>query len=39
MSSTRNGYVIVGFLIVIIGFLILFGVFPVSQPITEATGI
>ncbi|AHB41783.1 hypothetical protein P148_SR1C00001G1002 [candidate division SR1 bacterium RAAC1_SR1_1] len=35
MSSTRNGYVIFGFLIIIVGFLILFGVLPISQAVTE----
>lgn len=35
MNSTRNGYVIIGFGIIVIGFLILFGVLPISQPATE----
>ncbi len=34
MWSTRNG-IISWFLIIIIGFLILFGVFPVSAPVTD----
>jgi len=29
---TRNGYVMVGFGVVVIGFLILFGVIPTSAP-------
>lgn len=37
MGSTRNGYVVFGFLIIVVWFLILFGVMPVSKPITETT--
>jgi formate hydrogenlyase subunit 3/multisubunit Na+/H+ antiporter MnhD subunit len=37
IGSTRNWYVISWFLIVVVGFLIMFGVFPIGQPITEQT--
>ncbi len=37
--STRNGFVLFGFLIIVIGFLILFGVIPLWQSITEATPV
>ncbi|MEI6426333.1 MAG: hypothetical protein WCO66_03195 [Candidatus Absconditabacteria bacterium] len=33
-SSTRSGYAIVGFVAIIIGFLILFGVFPLGTPVS-----
>ncbi len=35
IGSTRNGYVIFGFFVIVLGFLILFWVVPVSQPITQ----
>ncbi|MCX6824371.1 MAG: hypothetical protein NT085_04570 [candidate division SR1 bacterium] len=37
LGGTRNGFIISGFAIMIIGFLILFGVIPTSSP-TENIG-
>lgn len=36
IGSTRSGYVIFGFLIIVVGFLILFGVLPLGQSVTDS---
>jgi hypothetical protein len=30
--STRNWYILIGFAIIVVGFLIMFGMIPLSQP-------
>ncbi|MEI8092520.1 MAG: hypothetical protein WCG98_10625 [bacterium] len=32
LGGTRNGYVLVGFIVIIIGMLIMFGVIPTTSP-------
>lgn len=39
IGSTRNWYVLFGFLIIVIGFLILFGVFPLGQSALDSTPV
>ncbi|MFA5747681.1 MAG: hypothetical protein WC872_01050 [Candidatus Absconditabacterales bacterium] len=39
LGGTRNGYIIFGFGIIIIGFLILFGVISTSSPMTNVGDI
>ena len=39
MWSTRNGYILFGFWVIVIGFLILFGVVPISWNSITSTNI
>lgn len=39
LGSTRNMYILIWFAMIVIGFLFMFGVIPLSSPIETATGV